>query len=62
MCNESHALSLPGPIAKKELMNRDVLIGVGAGLNPPKYLVPGTKMDVQITQIGTLTNVVEFAK
>ncbi|KAH7304652.1 hypothetical protein BKA65DRAFT_486255 [Rhexocercosporidium sp. MPI-PUGE-AT-0058] len=34
--------------------------GVGAGLNPPKYLVPGTKMEVSITKIGTLWNGVVF--
>ncbi|KIX01786.1 uncharacterized protein Z518_09513 [Rhinocladiella mackenziei CBS 650.93] len=35
--------------------------GVGAGMNPPKYLVPGTKMEVSISSIGTLRNGVEFA-
>ncbi|KAJ5654891.1 hypothetical protein N7490_001894 [Penicillium lividum] len=35
--------------------------GVGAGLKPPKYLVPGTQMDVFISQIGTLRNNVVFA-
>ncbi|KAF2801269.1 uncharacterized protein BDZ99DRAFT_469784 [Mytilinidion resinicola] len=35
--------------------------GVGAGLNPPQYLVPGTKMEVVIDKIGTLRNGVEFA-
>ncbi|KAF1922894.1 uncharacterized protein M421DRAFT_426389 [Didymella exigua CBS 183.55] len=35
--------------------------GVGAGMNPPKYLVPGTQMDVQIEKIGTLKNTVKFA-
>ncbi|CAF3473477.1 hypothetical protein HG531_003927 [Fusarium graminearum] len=34
--------------------------GVGAGLNPPRYLVPGTHMEVRITEIGTLRNGVEF--
>lgn len=34
--------------------------GVGAGLNPPKYLVPGTKMEVSISKIGTLCNGVTF--
>ncbi|XRM46488.1 hypothetical protein ABZX51_009522 [Aspergillus tubingensis] len=34
--------------------------GVGAGLQPPKYLVPGTQMEVQISGIGTLRNGVEF--
>jgi 2-keto-4-pentenoate hydratase/2-oxohepta-3-ene-1,7-dioic acid hydratase in catechol pathway len=36
-------------------------LGVGAGLNPPKYLVPGTQMDVSISKIGTLRNNVIFA-
>ncbi|CEL01792.1 Putative Fumarylacetoacetate hydrolase family protein [Aspergillus calidoustus] len=35
--------------------------GVGAGLKPPKYLVPGTQMDVWISRIGTLRNGVVFA-
>ncbi|KAL2436789.1 Caffeoylpyruvate hydrolase [Exophiala dermatitidis] len=35
--------------------------GVGSGLNPPKYLVPGTKMEVSISKIGTVRNTVEFA-
>jgi len=35
--------------------------GVGAGFSPPKYLAPGTKMEVQISKIGTLRNAVEFA-
>jgi len=35
--------------------------GVGAGMKPPKYLVPGTNMEVSIGKIGTLRNGVEFA-
>ncbi|KAF6830426.1 fumarylacetoacetate hydrolase family protein [Colletotrichum plurivorum] len=35
--------------------------GVGAGLNPPKWLLPGTQMEVSITNIGTLRNGVKFA-
>lgn len=38
----------------------DVCVGVGAGLSPPKYLVPGTQMDVSISGIGTLRNNVVF--
>lgn len=30
-------------------------------MNPPKYLVPGTKMEVYIPEIGTLRNGVKFA-
>ena len=37
-----------------------VILGVGAGLKPPKYLLPGTTMEVKITEIGTLKNGVEF--
>ena len=36
--------------------------GVGAGLSPPKYLVPGTQMEVQIESIGILRNDVVFAE
>ncbi|OAP63481.1 hypothetical protein AYL99_02708 [Fonsecaea erecta] len=35
--------------------------GVGSGMKPPRYLTPGTKMEVQISKIGTLRNTVEFA-
>ncbi|KAF4990295.1 hypothetical protein FDECE_14438 [Fusarium decemcellulare] len=35
--------------------------GVGSGLKPPRYLEPGTKMEVHITGIGTLRNGVKFA-
>ncbi|KAG9959877.1 hypothetical protein KCU61_g7003, partial [Aureobasidium melanogenum] len=35
--------------------------GVGAGLQPPKYLVPGTQMKVIVDKIGTLSNRVKFA-
>ncbi|KAF4965568.1 hypothetical protein FSARC_6653 [Fusarium sarcochroum] len=34
--------------------------GVGAGLEPARYLSPGTSMEVVITSIGTLKNGVEF--
>ena len=30
-------------------------------MKPPKWLVPGTKMEVQISGIGTLRNGVKFA-
>ncbi|KAH8886266.1 hypothetical protein GQ53DRAFT_728066 [Thozetella sp. PMI_491] len=36
-------------------------VGVGAGLKPPQYLVPGTQMEVVIDKIGTLKNGVRFA-
>ncbi|GAD92551.1 fumarylacetoacetate hydrolase, putative [Paecilomyces variotii No. 5] len=34
--------------------------GVGVGMNPPRYLTPGTKMEVRISDIGTLRNGVKF--
>ena len=37
------------------------VIGVGAGMKPPKYLVPWTQMEVKLEKIGTLKNIVEFA-
>jgi 2-keto-4-pentenoate hydratase/2-oxohepta-3-ene-1,7-dioic acid hydratase in catechol pathway len=35
--------------------------GVGAGMDPPQYLIPGTVMEVHISGIGTLRNGVQFA-
>ena len=35
--------------------------GVGFGMKPPQFLKPGNKMDVIISEIGTLTNEVKFA-
>lgn len=35
--------------------------GVGSRMRPPRWLVPGTKMEVHITGIGTLRNGVSFA-
>jgi len=35
--------------------------GVGFAMKPPRYLVPGTKMEVKIPRIGTLKNGVSFA-
>ncbi|KAK6211408.1 hypothetical protein QIS74_10672 [Colletotrichum tabaci] len=35
--------------------------GVGAGFNPPRWLLPGNQMEVSITNIGTLKNGVKFA-
>jgi 2-keto-4-pentenoate hydratase/2-oxohepta-3-ene-1,7-dioic acid hydratase in catechol pathway len=48
----------PNPIFELRIML--TFEGVGAGMNPPKYLVPGTVMEVQISKIGTLRNVVKF--
>ncbi|KAG7284640.1 hypothetical protein NEMBOFW57_009248 [Staphylotrichum longicolle] len=35
--------------------------GVGFAMKPPRYLVPGTQMEVKIPRIGTLKNGVSFA-
>ncbi|PKY07768.1 putative fumarylacetoacetate hydrolase [Aspergillus campestris IBT 28561] len=34
--------------------------GVGNGLKPPQFLKPGTRMEVKVTDIGTLRNGVKF--
>ncbi|CAH0033857.1 unnamed protein product [Clonostachys rhizophaga] len=39
----------------------ETVAGVGAGLKPPRYLVPETRMEVSVSEIGTLRNGVEFA-
>lgn len=36
--------------------------GVGAGLERPRFLVPGTEMGVWVEGVGTLRNGVEFAR
>lgn len=38
-----------------------ITAGVGVGLNPPQYLVPGMTVEVEISKIGTLRNTVVFA-
>ena len=45
------------------LMPGDVIItgtptGAGARFDPPKYLVPGDVVEVEVNGIGTLTNIV----
>ncbi|KAJ9144176.1 Fumarylacetoacetate hydrolase family protein [Pleurostoma richardsiae] len=35
--------------------------GVGAGMSPPRWLTPGTQVDVSIEKLGTLKNGVRFA-
>jgi 2-keto-4-pentenoate hydratase/2-oxohepta-3-ene-1,7-dioic acid hydratase in catechol pathway len=53
----SHSIHSICPLLESGL----TIIGVGAGMNPPQYLVPGTSMEVIIENIGTLKNGVEFA-
>ena len=38
-----------------------VVAGVGFGMKPQVFLKPGNKMEISISKIGTLRNVVEFA-
>lgn len=33
--------------------------GVGAGFDPPRFLVPGDRVEVEVTDVGVLTNLVE---
>ena len=51
--------NLPALLNTAEWLTKD--LGVGAGMKPPRYLVPGNVMEVQIDGIGTLRNVVKFA-
>jgi 2-keto-4-pentenoate hydratase/2-oxohepta-3-ene-1,7-dioic acid hydratase in catechol pathway len=37
------------------------ILGVGNGLKPPKFIRPGTQMNISVSQIGTLKNGVDFA-
>lgn len=55
-----HYLSQGTTIRKGSLIMTGTPGGVGAGLKPPKYLVPGTVMEVSISKIGTLRNGVSF--
>jgi 2-keto-4-pentenoate hydratase/2-oxohepta-3-ene-1,7-dioic acid hydratase in catechol pathway len=55
-----HYLSQGSTLRKGSLIMTGTPGGVGAGLKPPKYLVPGTVMEVSISKIGTLRNGVSF--
>lgn len=55
-----HYLSQVTTLQKGSVVMTGTPGGVGAGLSPPKYLVPGTKMEVEISKIGTLRNTVVF--
>lgn len=56
-----HYLSQGTTLRKGSVIMTGTPGGVGAGLKPPKYLVPGTVMEVSISKIGTLRNGVKFA-
>ncbi|KAJ6169535.1 hypothetical protein N7497_002378 [Penicillium chrysogenum] len=51
---------IDGEVRQEEYVADLLFDCVGAGLSPPKYLVPGTQMDVVIDGIGTLRNGVVF--
>ncbi|KAG9759520.1 hypothetical protein KCU73_g3349, partial [Aureobasidium melanogenum] len=56
-----HYLSQGTVLQKGSIIMTGTPGGVGAGLRPPKYLVPGTQMEVIVYKIGTLSNEVKFA-
>jgi 2-keto-4-pentenoate hydratase/2-oxohepta-3-ene-1,7-dioic acid hydratase in catechol pathway len=37
-----------------------VFLGVGFGMKPPQFLHPGNVVEVTISKIGTLRNIVEY--
>lgn len=55
-----HYLSQGTTLRKGSLIMTGTPGGVGAGMKPPKYLGPGTFMEVSISKIGTLRNRVRF--
>ncbi|KAH8700323.1 fumarylacetoacetate hydrolase family protein [Talaromyces proteolyticus] len=55
-----HYLSQGTTLQKGSVIMTGTPGGVGAGFNPPKWLVPGTQVDVWISKIGTLRNTVVF--
>ncbi|PLN79606.1 hypothetical protein BDW42DRAFT_195081 [Aspergillus taichungensis] len=54
-------LSQGTTLQKGSLIMTGTPSGVGSGLQPPKYLKPGTQMDVSVAGIGTLRNSVVYA-
>ncbi|KAH7357396.1 hypothetical protein BKA66DRAFT_562564 [Pyrenochaeta sp. MPI-SDFR-AT-0127] len=56
-----HYLSKGTTLRKGSIIMTGTPGGVGAGLKPPKYLSPGTVMEVSISKIGTLRNGISFA-
>lgn len=55
-----HYLSQGSTLQKGSVIMTGTPGGVGAGFNPPKWLVPGTKIEVSISGIGTLKNEVVY--
>jgi 2-keto-4-pentenoate hydratase/2-oxohepta-3-ene-1,7-dioic acid hydratase in catechol pathway len=55
-----HYLSQGTTLQKGSVIMTGTPGGVGAGLNPPKWLVPGTTMEVSISKIGTLRNTIVY--
>jgi hypothetical protein len=50
-----------GPIAHVIHLDIPITAGVGIGKAPPVYLKPGDVMEVSITGLGTLKNVIASA-
>ena len=55
-----HYLSQGTTLQKGSVIMTGTPGGVGAGFDPPKWLRPGTVMEVSISGIGTLRNGVEY--
>jgi 2-keto-4-pentenoate hydratase/2-oxohepta-3-ene-1,7-dioic acid hydratase in catechol pathway len=55
-----HYLSQGTTLQKGSVIMTGTPGGVGAGLDPPKWLVPGTSVEVSISKIGTLRNSVVY--
>lgn len=55
-----HYLSQGTTLRKGSVIMTGTPGGVGAGMQPPRFLVPGTIMEVSISKIGTLKNGVKF--
>jgi 2-keto-4-pentenoate hydratase/2-oxohepta-3-ene-1,7-dioic acid hydratase in catechol pathway len=55
-----HYLSQGTTLQKGSVIMTGTPGGVGAGFSPPKWLVPGTVMEVSISKIGTLRNTIVY--
>lgn len=55
-----HYLSQGTTLRKGSLIMTGTPGGVGAGIKPPKYLVPGTIVEVSLSKIGTWRHGVKF--
>ena len=55
-----HYLSQGTTLQKGSVIMTGTPGGVGAGLSPPKWLVPGNVLEVSISKIGTLKNTIVY--